>query len=103
MRAKVESGEIEEYVPDADYEDAELPTDFDSATNWPHCAKIIGDIRDQSNCGCCWAFGARPVRRARDPAASPRLPRGTWTAEVAPISNSTCIRGLTGQSVSYSS
>merc|ERR1711862_1072757 len=29
---------------------------FDSAENWPKCAKIIGDIRDQSNCGCCWAF-----------------------------------------------
>jgi cathepsin B len=34
----------------------EIPESFDSATQWPHCAKIIGDIRDQSNCGCCWAF-----------------------------------------------
>merc|ERR1719433_1958619 len=34
------------------------PSDFDSATNWPNCAKTIGDIRDQSNCGCCWAFAA---------------------------------------------
>merc|ERR1712216_169588 len=33
-----------------------IPDSFDSATNWPHCAKVIGDIRDQSNCGCCWAF-----------------------------------------------
>lgn len=33
-----------------------LPTDFDSAEAWPMCAKIINDIRDQSNCGCCWAF-----------------------------------------------
>ena len=24
--------------------------------NWPKCAKVIGDIRDQSMCGCCWAF-----------------------------------------------
>jgi hypothetical protein len=24
---------------------------------FPKCAKVIGDIRDQSNCGCCWAFG----------------------------------------------
>jgi len=33
-------------------------TAFDSATNWPKCAKTIGDIRDQSMCGCCWAFAA---------------------------------------------
>jgi len=35
-----------------------LPQEFDSATNWPNCADMIDDIRDQSNCGCCWAFGA---------------------------------------------
>ena len=33
-----------------------IPASFDSATNWPHCAETINDIRDQSNCGCCWAF-----------------------------------------------
>jgi len=36
----------------------DVPESFDSETNWPHCAKVIGDIRDQSMCGCCWAFGA---------------------------------------------
>merc|ERR1712187_944445 len=35
-----------------------MPESFDSEANWPKCAKIIGDIRDQSNCGCCWAFAA---------------------------------------------
>lgn len=35
-----------------------LPTAFDSETNWPQCKEVIGDIRDQSDCGCCWAFGA---------------------------------------------
>jgi cathepsin B len=35
-----------------------VPAAFDSATNWPECAKVIDDIRDQSMCGCCWAFGA---------------------------------------------
>jgi len=37
---------------------AAIPASFDAATAWPQCAKIITDIRDQSNCGCCWAFGA---------------------------------------------
>ena len=38
-------------------EAAGLPESFDSETNWPKCAKVIGDIRDQSNCGCCWVRG----------------------------------------------
>lgn len=33
----------------------DIPASFDSETNWPHCASIIGDIRDQSDCGCCCA------------------------------------------------
>jgi len=36
----------------------DLPDTFDSKDNWPQCAKVIGEIRDQSDCGCCWAFGA---------------------------------------------
>jgi len=35
----------------------DLPTNFDSRTNWPNCPSI-GEIRDQSACGSCWAFGA---------------------------------------------
>jgi cathepsin B len=53
---KVREGEIEPYVPRADIANAAIPDAFDSAANWPMCAKTIGDIRDQSNCGCCWAF-----------------------------------------------
>merc|ERR1712226_428119 len=53
----VQRGEIvkatEEDAPAVD-----IPESFDSATNWPNCAEVIGDIRDQSNCGCCWAFAA---------------------------------------------
>ena len=56
IRDSIRMGEVEEYVPSEATANAEIPASFDSETNWPDCAKIIGDIRDQSNCGCCWAF-----------------------------------------------
>lgn len=34
-----------------------LPENFDSRENWPEC-QSIKEIRDQSGCGSCWAFGA---------------------------------------------
>merc|ERR1719408_169815 len=54
VEAAVARGEIERVLTDPN---AAIPDEFDSETNWPSCAKIIGDIRDQSACGCCWAFG----------------------------------------------
>merc|ERR1719409_1596785 len=59
--------------------DVGVPDEFDSATNWPQCAKIIGDIRDQSNCGCCWAFAGAS-------AASDRLCISTNATIAVPLS-----------------
>lgn len=56
-----------------------LPDNFDSATNWPVCADVINDIRDQSACGCCWAFGAAE-------AASDRMCIATKGALKMPLS-----------------
>jgi len=54
LEASMSSGKVRRHLNSAN---VAIPDSFDSETNWPQCAKIIGDIRDQSNCGCCWAFG----------------------------------------------
>jgi len=35
----------------------DLPESFDSRIQWPNCSSIK-EIRDQKQCGSCWAFGA---------------------------------------------
>ena len=46
--------------------DADVPDTFDSATQWPKCAKVISDIRDQSMCGCCCeTSGLKPTRQLK--------------------------------------
>ncbi|CAB3399104.1 unnamed protein product [Caenorhabditis bovis] len=36
---------------------ADLPDSFDARKQWPNCVSI-NNIRDQSDCGSCWAFAA---------------------------------------------
>mmetsp|Transcript_19554 Transcript_19554/g.60427 ORF Transcript_19554/g.60427 Transcript_19554/m.60427 type:complete len:385 (+) Transcript_19554:159-1313(+) len=57
----------------------EIPESFDAAEKWPECAAMINDIRDQSNCGCCWAFAGAE-------AASDRLCIATKGETVVPLS-----------------
>lgn len=79
----VAQGEIE-YEPT---DTISIPESFDSATNWPECAKIIGDIRDQSNCGCCWAFAGAE-------AASDRMCIATNATVMVPLSaQDVCFNG----------
>lgn len=59
---------------DAQYEEPEvmdiparneaLPDSFDAAEKWPNCT-VISNVRDQSACGSCWAFGSASSFEAR--------------------------------------
>ena len=35
----------------------DVPASFDARTAWPECESVINHVRDQSNCGSCWAHG----------------------------------------------
>ncbi|VVC29644.1 Cysteine peptidase, cysteine active site,Peptidase C1A, papain C-terminal,Cysteine peptidase [Cinara cedri] len=39
----------------------ELPERFDARERWPMCNSVIAPIKDQSNCGSCWAVSAASV------------------------------------------
>jgi cathepsin B len=39
-------------------EESAVPATFNSTSHWPQCGGVIGHARDQSDCGCCWAFGS---------------------------------------------
>jgi cathepsin B len=79
LQKAIARGDVKNFQPPKGLADVQIPESFDSATNWPQCAKSIGDIRDQSNCGCCWAFGAAE-------AASDRMCIATNGSMMVPLS-----------------
>jgi len=57
MMGVLEGGPQLEVVTNDHIPDNDVPAEFDARTQWPNCP-TIGEIRDQSNCGSCWAMGA---------------------------------------------
>lgn len=54
----VENERLVASLPESETPNIDLPNDFDVRSNWPSCASVTGDIRDQSACGSCWAHGS---------------------------------------------
>lgn len=52
-------GKLNKYLPivEHDINEVDIPDEFDSRTEWPNCP-TIKEIRDQGNCGSCWAISA---------------------------------------------
>eukprot|EP00470_Lotharella_oceanica_P012464 CAMPEP_0170195038 /NCGR_PEP_ID=MMETSP0040_2-20121228/60605_1 /TAXON_ID=641309 /ORGANISM="Lotharella oceanica, Strain CCMP622" /LENGTH=329 /DNA_ID=CAMNT_0010444103 /DNA_START=40 /DNA_END=1029 /DNA_ORIENTATION=- len=78
MRELINNGTMKQ-INETMLSEGDIPESFDSETNWPECSEVIGDIRDQSNCGCCWAFGSAS-------AASDRLCIATGGKVKVPLS-----------------
>jgi cathepsin B len=64
------------------------PESFDSRTQWPQC-KTIGDIRNQGQCGSCWAFSATEAMADRFCIAS----KGSINKQLSPQDMVSCDKG----------
>jgi len=57
------------------------PASFDCRTQWPGCAGDINDVRDQGQCGSCWAVAAAEVYTDRACIATKdnvNMPYSSW-------------------------
>jgi len=55
MGAKTLDNTRKTVVTREEVHDSEIPAEFDARLKWPNCPSI-SELRDQSNCGSCWAI-----------------------------------------------
>ncbi len=48
---------VKSHIKTYDTSNVTFPENFDARTAWPECASVINHVRDQANCGSCWAHG----------------------------------------------
>jgi len=66
-----------------------IPDSFDVREAWPQCAGITGRVRDQSDCGSCWAFGSTEAFNDRNCIAN-----GDTTTVFSPEDTVSCCSGV---------
>jgi cathepsin B len=66
----------------------DIPESFDVRENWANCAGITGHVRDQSDCGSCWAFGSTEAFNDRHCIAT-----GDATTLLSPEDTNACCSG----------
>lgn len=71
-----------------------LPENFDARTEWPECESVINHVRDQANCGSCWAHGTTEALNDRLCIAS----GGSFTTLLSVADTTGCCAALQCQS-----
>lgn len=72
-------------APHAPLHASAIPASFNAATNWANCP-IIAHVRDQANCGSCWAFGSTEAFNDRLCIAS----KGAFQKELSAADTTSC-------------
>lgn len=72
--------------------ESQVPSAFDARTQWPKCADMIGHIRDQADCGSCWAFGSTEAFNDRKCIAT----SGSFQTELSAQDTTSCCTLFTG-------
>jgi len=67
----------------------DIPESFDVREKWPQCKAITGMVRDQSDCGSCWAFGSTEAFNDRYCIAT-----GDATTVFGPEDTNACCSGI---------
>ena len=68
----------------------DIPDSFDAREAWPECESVINHVRDQSNCGSCWAHGTTEALNDRYCIGS----GGEFTTLLSVSDTTACCSGL---------